>query len=286
MNRMAPTKGDPSHYEQAPLSPQQLDFHRSSFAKYLAEITYFDGQVGEIAQMLDSLDLVQNTLLMVASEQGSSFPFGKWTCYEMGVASGLVASWPGIIEPGVRSDAILNMSTSFHLFLMRGVSKTHDFDGRSFLPVLQGKSREHKNFAYSIQTTLGVNGVDQPYGIRSVVNRTLPLYPELVPRERIQHSRFQKPSIGGSRLGARRTGFCQPFLKRPGVELFDISKDPYCRTNLASDPTFRKQRQTLATALDDWMTQQLDLGRQAELEAGSRHNRWKTAQLKAEKSQT
>ena len=279
------TKGDASVYKDVALSPQQLELHRSSYAKYLAEITYFDGQVGEITRMMESLDLRRNTLLMVASEQGSSFPFAKWTCYEMGVASGLVASWPGIIEPGVRSDAIIEYVDVVPTFLdAAGVSKAHDFDGRSFLPVLQGKSREHKNFAYSIQTTLGVNGVDQPYGIRSVVNDRFRYVLNLFPENEfsIPASRNLRSTVAD--LGQDERDFANRYLKRPRVELFDVSKDPYCRTNLASDPTFRKQRQTLATALDDWMTQQLDLGRQAELEAGARHNRWKTAQLKAEKA--
>ena len=76
------TKGDPTPYADAPLTPQQFDYHRKEYAKYLAEITYFDGQVGEILAMLDQLDLRKKTLVMVATEQGSGFPFGKWTCYE------------------------------------------------------------------------------------------------------------------------------------------------------------------------------------------------------------
>lgn len=68
------TKGAPTPYLNAELSPQQFEHHRESYAKYLAEITYFDGQVGEVMGMLEQLDLRENTILMVATEQGSSFP--------------------------------------------------------------------------------------------------------------------------------------------------------------------------------------------------------------------
>lgn len=68
------TKGDPTPYLNAELSPQQFEHHRESYAKYLAETTYFDGQVGEVMGMLEQLDLRENTILMVATEQGSSFP--------------------------------------------------------------------------------------------------------------------------------------------------------------------------------------------------------------------
>jgi uncharacterized sulfatase len=262
-----------------------LDFHRSSFAKYLAEITYFDGQVGEIAHMLNRLDLAQNTLLMVASEQGSSFPFAKWTCYEMGVASGLVASWPGVIQPGTKTDAIIEYVDVIPTFLdAAGIPQVKEFDGRSFLPLLQGKAREHKQYAYSIQTTIGVNGVTQPYGIRSVVNQRFRYILNLFPENEfsIPVSRNLRSAV--TDLGQSERDFANRYLKRPREELFDISKDRYCEFNLAGDPAFHKEQESLKSALQHWMTSQHDLGRQTELEAGSRHNRWKTAQLKTEKT--
>ena len=74
------TKGDPAPYQNAKLTPQQIEIHRESYAKYLAEITYFDGQVGEVLRMVEQLNLRSNTLIFVATEQGSTFPFGKFTC--------------------------------------------------------------------------------------------------------------------------------------------------------------------------------------------------------------
>ena len=47
------TKGDPALYRNAKLTPQQIEIHRESYAKYLAEITYFDRQVGEVLRMVE-----------------------------------------------------------------------------------------------------------------------------------------------------------------------------------------------------------------------------------------
>ena len=38
MNRRPYSKGDPRLYENAELSPQQFDFQRDEYAKYLGEI--------------------------------------------------------------------------------------------------------------------------------------------------------------------------------------------------------------------------------------------------------
>ncbi len=87
-------KGDPSRYpvNEIELPPYVVDTPvvREAFSRYLAEITYFDEQVGQIVEMLDKLGLRDNTMLIVVSEQGNSMPFAKWTCYDNGLRSAML----------------------------------------------------------------------------------------------------------------------------------------------------------------------------------------------------
>lgn len=265
------TKGDPTPYLNAELSPQQFEHHRESYAKYLAEITYFDGQVGEVMGMLEQLDLRENTILMVATEQGSSFPFGKWTCYEIGVASGLVASWPGHIEAGSESQAIVEYTDVVPTFLDAADAAIPDsLDGNSFLPVLLGKATSHSELAFSIQTTRGVNGCQAPYGVRSVVNQQHRYIRNLFPENEfsIPTSRDLRKATRDADEPTRQRA--ERFLMRPEVELYDIQSDPYCLKNLALAPELSETRARLSAAVDAWMTQQGDLGRPTELDAYSR----------------
>jgi uncharacterized sulfatase len=274
------TKGDSTVYKDVKLSPQQLELHRDSYAKYLAEITYFDGQVGEIISMLEGFDLNKNTLVMVASEQGSSYPFGKWTCYEMGVASGLIASWSGIIEPGTQTNAMVEYVDIVPTILdSAGIKVPAIMDGRSFLNVLNGKEKKHKEFAYSLQTTVGVNGVEQPYGIRSVVDERFRYILNLFPENEfsIPSSRRLREEVNG--LGNKEKEFSKRYLQRPREELFDIIKDPYCQNNLAREREHKKILQLLAAKLDDWMVSQNDQGRTTELQAESRQCEWRQKQI-------
>ena len=73
---------------------------RAAFAKYLAEVGEFDRQVGDVLKTLDELKLADNTLVIVAGEQGPQFPRGKWTCYDWGLRSAFIARWGGRIKPG------------------------------------------------------------------------------------------------------------------------------------------------------------------------------------------
>ena len=275
------TKGDPTPYKDAKLSPQQLEHHRESYARYLAEITYFDGQVGEVMKMLEVLKIRENTLVMVASEQGSSYPFGKWTCYEVGVASGLVASWPGVVKPGTKTDAIVEYVDVVPTLLEAGGAEIPgSLDGRSFLPVLKGKENRHKDFAYSLQTTVGVNGAKQPYGIRSVVNEKFRLVLNLFPENEFSIPTSRRLTEETSAMGDSEKLFARRFAKRPKWELFEVAKDPYCLNNLAADTKYDSQRNLLSNALEEWMLSQNDQGRSTELAAEGRQAEWKQRQYR------
>ena len=103
--------GDPSQYTPAKLKlpPNIADTPRTrqDFAKYLAEITYMDGQVGEILDTLKATGEERNTLVLFTSEQGSQFPGNKWTNWNTGVHTALVARWPGQVPAGKRTDALV-----------------------------------------------------------------------------------------------------------------------------------------------------------------------------------
>ena len=80
---------------------------RDGFSRYLAEITYFDSQVGEAMEIVEKNGLTDDTLFIVTSEQGNSFAFAKWTCYDNGLQSALIARWPGHIKSGSKNPAMI-----------------------------------------------------------------------------------------------------------------------------------------------------------------------------------
>ena len=136
---------------------------------YLAEITYYDGQVGQILDLLDKHGFSENTLVMVSSEQGSSLPFAKWTLYDPGLGTALLARWPGKIPPGTTTEAMVEYVDVVPTLLeVAGSEPVAGLDGKSFLPVLKGEATEHKEYVFGLMTTRGINGGSDFFGIRSV----------------------------------------------------------------------------------------------------------------------
>ncbi|MGI9466534.1 MAG: sulfatase family protein [Rubripirellula sp.] len=269
------SKGDPKPYRDAKLSPQQFAYQRGEYARYLAEITYFDGQVGEIAAMVKHLGLNEETCVVVATEQGSGFPFGKWTCYEIGVASGLVVSWPGVVKQDTQTDAMVEYTDVLPTFLdAAGLAIPEVLDGRSFLGLLQGKTNKHSDYAFSLQTTRGVNGYLDPYGIRTVVGKQYRYIRNLFPENEFSIPVSRSVHEATREMDEDARARAQRYMKRPEEELYDVIADPYCQNNLAGKADLNDQKQQLSNELERWMRQQGDTGRQVELDAHGRQADW------------
>ena len=245
-------KGDASAYppNSLTLPPSWVDTTetRTAYSKYLAEITYFDAQCGALLKLLDAQKVSDNTLVMVVSEQGSGFPFAKWTCFELGLASGMIVRWPGKVAPGVKSDALVEYCDVAPTFLAAaGRSTPETMDGKSFLSVLLGEKREHKVYTFGIHTTRGINNGSEVYGVRSCGTKTHRYIRNLHPDATFQNAVTGK---GGDRVNfwsswvkAARSGNDQAarmvakYQHRPAEELYDVANDPHCLRELDRRPS-------------------------------------------------
>tara|TARA_B110000483_G_scaffold239204_1_gene317272 strand:+ start:808 stop:2220 length:1413 start_codon:yes stop_codon:yes gene_type:complete len=283
-------KGDASAYDPAQLKlpPTFVDTPntRKEYAKYLTEITYFDAQCAALLKLLDKHDLTQNTLVMVVSEQGSGFPFAKWTCFELGLASGMIARWPGTIAAGSQSNALVEyVDVTPTLLDAAGLATPDTMDGRSFLPVLTGESTEHKQYTFGLQTTRGIGEGSENYGVRSAGTKTHRYIRNLNPTETFKNfvtrpggdkADFWMSWIEKAKAGdAHALAMTQKYQHRPAEELYDVENDPHCLNNLIDNPKYAELKVDLSTQLDAWMISQGDKGAGTEALAHTRSKRFK-----------
>ncbi len=66
---------------------------REDMADYLAEIQWADDVVGEVLEVLESRDLMKNTVVIFTSDNGMPFPRSKATLYDHGVRMPLIIAW-------------------------------------------------------------------------------------------------------------------------------------------------------------------------------------------------
>ena len=273
-------KGDASAYPPAKikLPPYIVDtpVMRETFSRYLAEISYYDGQVGEILSLLGKHGLSDNTLVMVVSEQGNGFPFAKWTCYDHGLQSAMVVRWPGKVKAGSETDAMVEYVDVTPTFIdLAGGEPVTPVDGKSFLPVLQGKADAHKEHVFGIMTTRGIINGTNAYAIRSVRDTRYKLILNLNHESKFTNActksaAFQSMVTKANAGDKTAKRLVNAYQHRPAVEFFDMEKDPLEMKNLAGHSDYQKHVSRLRTKLNAWMKDQGDQGVETELKANER----------------
>lgn len=144
------------NYRLGPYGSQE-----ESHAAFVAMITILDEQVGEILDLVNTLGLEDNTLIIFTSDNGphleggadpdyfnSNGPFTgyKRDLYEGGIRVPMLAKWKDHIAPGSRSDhASAFWDVMPTLADLLDIKIDHPIDGVSFLPTLVGSMDQKKH---------------------------------------------------------------------------------------------------------------------------------------------
>ncbi|HUF62193.1 MAG TPA: sulfatase/phosphatase domain-containing protein [Verrucomicrobiales bacterium] len=109
---------------------------------YLRCIQAMDDGIGRILDYLDQSGLSRNTIVIYSSDQGFYLGEHGWYdkrwMFEESFAMPFLIRWPGVIEPGTRSTALIqNIDYGPTLLEVAGVSVPGEMQGRSFRTVLE-----------------------------------------------------------------------------------------------------------------------------------------------------
>lgn len=270
--------GDASQYptEKLKLPPNIADTPktRDDFAHYLAEITYMDSQVGDILTTLRDSGAENNTLVLFSSEQGAQFPGCKWTGWDTGLHTALVARWPGNIRAGERTDALVQYADVAPTLLQLAGGNPNDsafaFDGSSFANVLRGEPSSQRQYAFGAHNNIPEGPA---YPIRTVTDGQWRYIRNLTPGELYIEKHLMGLQGGGALnnpywptwIGTawdnpRTYHLVKRYMSRPPEELYHTSSDSYEMTNLATDPKHADIKARLSSELDRWLAAQGDPG--------------------------
>ena len=272
--------GDASQYDPAKLTipPYWIDSPemRESLTRYFAEITDLDREVGECMKILHDTKQANNTAMIFTTEQGAQYPGCKWTCYENGLNVGFIVRWPGRVKAGSVSDAMIHyVDVAPTLVQMAGGEAIKGLDGRSFLSVLQGKTKRHNSVTYGVHTQM--NAIGSPptgYAVRSIragkwkyimnLNHTVTFNNAVTKNDK---EKYWASWIQAAKTDAKAALLVKRYLNRPNEELYDLSSDPHELNNLAGRVKQAKVKARLKQQLQDWMASQGDLGQATEMAA-------------------
>jgi len=270
----------PAHLapEKIQLPPNIADNERTraDFSLYLAEVEELDRGVGLGLRALEASGQADDTLVLFTSEQGSMFPGNKWTNWNSGVHTSMVVRWPRVVDPGKRTDALVQYADVVPTFVdaAGGAVEALNLDGSSFLSVIEGITEEHRSFVYCMHNNIPEG---PPYPIRAVTDGSYlyirNLRPELLYIEKhlmgghpyhdfwpswlTESGPWNNPDRA---MNQKSVDLVHRFMRRPSEELYYLPEDPYSMNNLAEDPGYQSMQVGLSSELDAWMSSQGDPG--------------------------
>jgi len=221
---------------------------RQLMADYYNSVTDLDQQVGEYLALIEKYSLKENTLFIYTSDHGSGFPFAKWTLYDAGLNVPFIARWPGRIKRGTITDAMISFVDVLPTFIEAvGGTPPEDLDGTSFLAVLEGKKRDHREFIFATHTTKGIISGSE-YPVRAIRTRTHKYIRNLIPdgtftnvvthghdSDEARGARYWKSWVRLAESDAFAAERVKMYQHRPAQELYDLRTDPYELNNIAGD---------------------------------------------------
>ncbi len=272
INPHAPwVSGDPTEFDpdKIVLPPHMVDTRdvRELYCKYLAEVRRLDNQVGDIRNLLKETGQDKNTIFIFLGEQGPQFPGGKWTLYDNGLKSSMIVKWPGKVKANVTTDAIVQYEDITPTLIDIAEGKPiKGLDGRSFLPVLTGKSNSHRTEAFGIHNNIPEG---TPYPMRSVRDHHYKLVMNLLSDQPYYIKYMMNPAnkksywnawVTQAQTSSETKRLVDRITTKPALELYDLQKDPYELNNIAGDKKYEKLVQAYELKLKNWMEQQNDPG--------------------------
>ncbi|MCL4165211.1 UNVERIFIED_CONTAM: hypothetical protein GTU68_011330 [Idotea baltica] len=228
---------------------------RQDLALYYDEIGRFDEYIGKVVAELKVQGVLDNTLILVISDNGRPFPRCKTTVLEDGVKTPFVLRFPPLVKGGQTTNELVStVDIGPSVLELAGVKPLASCQGVSFLPILKGGS------SLRTATFSEHNWHDYQAFERSVCDKDFRYVrnfaPDLAytpPADAVRSPTFaeMKRLFAAGKLNAAQSDvFRKP---REQHELYDIHKDPHCLKNLADDPAFAKQLAKQQATLKDHM---------------------------------
>lgn len=266
---------------------------RADLRAYAREVEWFDTHLQRMLQQLADAGELENTVVIVTSDNGMSFPRAKANLYEDGIHMPLAIAWPKQVVGGRTSADLVNLIDLAPTILSTaGITPPETMSGRSLLALLKSNksgiiepdrtavfsarerhsSSRFRSLGYpqrSVRTHTHLYirnyhperwpaGAPQKFGMGNYPGRDDITQERLGPLDAAYQDIDACPTL--SLLVKRRSepdfARCLALAvdHRPSEELYDIVADPACLNNLAGKDVAREEQRKLSELLTAKLT--------------------------------
>lgn len=248
---------------------------RCDMLDFAYEIEYYDTHVVRTLELLEKNGQLDNTIIIITSDNGMPFPRRKGNSYEGSVHLPLAIMWPkGITQPGRVSEDLVS-EVDFVPTILQEAGLTAEqvgmnpVSGVSMSGIFRGKSNERKFLLFGRERHDAARPNDAGYPIRGILKDNMLLLenisPELYPAGNPEFGYRDADSsptktliLEKRRSGEDTTHWNMCFGFRPRFELYNIAKDPDCLDNLAGHKKQKNTERNLLKTMHQTLAEQGD----------------------------
>jgi N-sulfoglucosamine sulfohydrolase len=253
---------------------------RNDMLDYAYEVEYFDKHLGLMLDLLEKRGELENTIIVVTSDNGMPFPRVKGHVYEFANHLPLAIMWPkGIKIPNRKIQDFVSFIDFTPTFLeIAGVSPAkgnmQPVQGKSLVPIFNsskdGQVDPARNYVLLGRER---NDVGRPndagYPVRAIVkgnfiysrNYEPSRWPTGNPETGYMDtdgSPTKTNILNSKRDGSNAKYWDLSFGKRPAEELYQLDKDPFALTNQAGNAAFTQVKNGLKLQMEKELKNQGD----------------------------
>lgn len=254
-----------------------VDCVRNDMLDYYFEIERFDRECGQLIKMLEEAGELDNTIIVMTSDNGMPFPRAKANLYDYGTRMPLVIRWPKKVNPGTVIHDFVNFVDFAPSFVEAAGLSAEGMSGQSLWSLLAGEKQDRDQVYLERERHANVRKGDLSYPIRAVRDHQYLFIRNMMPERNPAGDPTAHQSVGQygdvdnsitkylimNMEGKVKAGapdyFGLTFSKRPAEELYDVIADPYQLNNLAEDKAFTTVKSNLSKKLQNWMEDTGDL---------------------------
>ena len=253
---------------------------RKDIADYYNEIQRFDEEVGSYISLLKEMGQVENTIIIVCSDNGWQMPRGLANLYDFGTKIPLIISWPEFFPPGREVDDFVNIKDFAPTFLeVSNIPVPKDMNAKSFLNILTSKKqgridpkRDHVIMARERHAFVRKGGLGYPGRAIRTANYLYiknyepdrwpagdpPLYGDVDAHMLHYESPTKLYMLKNKEFKKVMPLFDLAFSKRPKEELYDLLNDPFQMNNVANVDKYKPNLETMSNRLKSYLVKTQD----------------------------
>ncbi|MEA3226073.1 MAG: sulfatase [Planctomycetota bacterium] len=231
---------------------------RKELAHYYSSVRRADDCVAATLKALSNSGRADNTVVMFLSDHGMPFPFAKTNVYHHSTRTPWIVRWPGRVKPGSVDSRHMISAIDFMPTVLdiAGIDQPPGLQGRSFLPLLLGKTQEGRDY---VVKEYNENSGGGRHPMRAVETK--------------KYCYIFNPWANGQRRFRTATQGMQTYKQmvqlaptdpaiasrlrlfdyRTFEEFYDCENDPDARRNLIDDPRYTREIDRLRKILEQWM---------------------------------